>query len=78
MGYTADLSIAWGAYRAARGALANTLQATNIKEVSTKMINSMTPLHAKLNELLTEGVLVEEKLLDEITPLLEMYGAPSL
>ena len=30
------------------------------------MIGSMAPLHARLNELLTEGVLTEEKLLDEV------------
>ena len=72
MGFTADLQFAWADYRAARAALANTLQPQLIGRVAERYTRKMTPLHAKLNELLDEGVLNEEYVLDNRLELLEV------
>lgn len=72
MGFTADLQIVWGEYRAARAALANTLQPEAIRRIADSHTRRMTPLHAKLNQLLDEGVLSEEYVLDHRQELLDV------
>ena len=71
MGFTADLQYAWSGYKAARAALSHTLQQDQIRSTAAMHIKAMTPLHARLNDLLTEGVLTEEKVLSERAVLLD-------
>jgi WASH complex subunit strumpellin len=71
MGFTADLQYAWLDYKAARAALGHTLQHEQIKAIAGRHIQALTPLHARLNDLLTEGMLTEEYVLANRAELLD-------
>jgi WASH complex subunit strumpellin len=70
MGYVIDLSDAWAPYKAATNALKNVLDKKNVEEITLKHCNSLPELNKELNALLTEGVLVEEYVLEHVRKLL--------
>ena len=53
------------------------MSGSNLRETSGAMVARIEPLNKKLNELLTEGVLTEEYVLDNIPSLLETCAAAS-
>ncbi|OQR94163.1 strumpellin [Achlya hypogyna] len=70
MGTVVDLSLEWAPYPAARAALANTLELSNITHiVKTKAKQSVKSID-QLSHYLTEGVLHDEFVLENLDPLL--------
>ncbi|XP_053393927.1 WASH complex subunit 5-like isoform X1 [Mercenaria mercenaria] len=72
MGITVNLLDAWSPYKAAVTALNNTLDQSNVRELSIKYSTKVTKLHPVLEKYLKEGVLVEEFILDSIPKLLNV------
>lgn len=72
MGLIANLIELWEPYKAARLALRNTLQPINIKESATKHGLQTEKLIVQLGQLLKEGVLNEEFLLDNMQKLMNL------
>lgn len=72
MGLIFNLVEVWEPYKAARMALSNTIQAANVKECSIKHCNQMEQLIKHLHQLLKEGVLTEEFLLDNMQKLINL------
>jgi len=70
MGNVIDLQDAWLPYKAATNALKNTLEKSNVEEVIQKHAKQIPALNAELDRLLTEGILVEEYVLEHIRRLL--------
>ncbi|KAG7393747.1 hypothetical protein PHYPSEUDO_004510 [Phytophthora pseudosyringae] len=70
MGAVADLSMEWAAYPAARLALANTLEPSNIAHITKKKAQQTQRSIDELNYFLTEGVLTEMYVLENLDPLL--------
>jgi WASH complex subunit strumpellin len=70
MGFTIDLSVMWEPYPAAKQALANVLNRQNIQEVLQHHVTKLGMCLEGLDRYLTEGVLVDEYVLDNISPLL--------
>lgn len=69
MGLIFNLIEVWEPYKAARLALSNTIQASNVKECSVKHYDQSEKLIPQLRQLLKEGVLTEECLLDNMQKL---------
>jgi len=65
MGFTVDLSVEWEPYKAAKLALNNTVTAENLATFKGRHIKKLEPIFQALNQFLTEGVLVEEFLLEK-------------
>jgi len=72
MGLITNLVELWEPYKAAKMALSNTIQSTNIKECSIKHGNQMEKLIAQLTSILKEGVLTETFLLDNMQKLINL------
>ncbi len=72
MGLIFNLIEVWEPYKAARLALSNTTQAANVKECSVKHCNQLDQLIIQLRQLLKEGVLTEEFLLDNMQKLINL------
>jgi WASH complex subunit strumpellin len=72
MGLIFNLIEVWEPYKAARMALSNTAQAANVKECSVKHSNQLDQLITQLRQLLKEGVLTEEFLLDNMQKLINL------
>ncbi|TMW68696.1 hypothetical protein Poli38472_006164 [Pythium oligandrum] len=70
MGAVADLSMEWAAYPAARLALANTLEPSNIAHITKKKAQQTQKSIDELNYFLTEGVLTDQYVLENLDPLL--------
>ncbi|KAG8010235.1 WASH complex subunit 5 [Nibea albiflora] len=70
MGITVNLVEAWEPYKAAKTALNYTLDSANIKEQATRYAASMDTLRPHVQQLLKEGFLREEIILDNIPKLL--------
>uniref|UniRef100_A0A8C8DJX6 WASH complex subunit 5 n=1 Tax=Oryzias sinensis TaxID=183150 RepID=A0A8C8DJX6_9TELE len=70
MGITVNLIEAWEPYKAAKTALNYTLDAANIKEQASRYAASMESLRPQVQQLLKEGFLREEIILDNIPKLL--------
>uniref|UniRef100_A0A3Q1JJX3 WASH complex subunit 5 n=1 Tax=Anabas testudineus TaxID=64144 RepID=A0A3Q1JJX3_ANATE len=70
MGITVNLVEAWEPYKAAKTALNYTLDSANIKEQATRYAASMESLKPHVQQLLKEGYLREEFILDNIPKLL--------
>ncbi|KAG8225241.1 hypothetical protein J437_LFUL008778 [Ladona fulva] len=64
MGITVNLVEAWDSYKAAKSALSNTVQTSNIHECSLKYGNSLRKLIPQTQKVLKEGALTEDSLLD--------------
>uniref|UniRef100_A0A3Q3ET57 WASH complex subunit 5 n=1 Tax=Labrus bergylta TaxID=56723 RepID=A0A3Q3ET57_9LABR len=70
MGITVNLVEAWEPYKAAKIALNYTLDSANIREQATRYAASMESLRPQVQQLLKEGFLREEIILDNIPKLL--------
>ncbi|KAH3758632.1 WASH complex subunit 5 [Pelomyxa schiedti] len=70
LGYTADLSVEWDRYKAAKAAVAYTIAQSNVTNFAAKYWNQVTPLKTELQNYLREGILVEDYILDHINQLL--------
>ena len=69
MGLISNLIEVWEPYKAARMALSNSIQTANVKECSMKHWDQLEKLIPQLRQLLKEGVLTEEFLLDNMQKL---------
>lgn len=72
MGFIMNLIELWEPYKAARLALRNTLQSSNIKECATKHGEQADKLIVQVRQLLKEGVLTDEFLLDNMQKLMNL------
>jgi WASH complex subunit strumpellin len=72
MGITIDLCDAWEPYKAGRTALNNTLEAENVKMHASRHIARVEKLDTTILNLLKEGVLHPEYVLDNIAKLLHI------
>jgi WASH complex subunit strumpellin len=70
MGLTVDLSEAWEPFKAANAALANIIDKDVVAELNEKFSSKVPKLLAQLKQLLTEGVLIEQFVLENIAKLL--------
>eukprot|EP00456_Euglypha_rotunda_P072503 TRINITY_DN6563_c0_g1_i6.p1 TRINITY_DN6563_c0_g1~~TRINITY_DN6563_c0_g1_i6.p1 ORF type:complete len:136 (+),score=22.06 TRINITY_DN6563_c0_g1_i6:172-579(+) len=70
MGFTVDLSDAWAPYKAASKALKNIITPANVAEVTKQHVAQAGQLASGLDKYLTEGVLLDEYVLDNIRKLL--------
>ncbi|KAI2805344.1 hypothetical protein RDWZM_008639 [Blomia tropicalis] len=66
MGTIANLIEHWDSYKAAKAALNNTLDIKNVRSIACKFNNEMSELNPKIAQLLKEGVLTEENILNRI------------
>lgn len=72
MGLIYNLIEVWEPYKAARMALSNTIQTANVKDCSVRHFNQLEKLLVQLRQLLKEGVLTEEFLLDNMQKLINL------
>lgn len=70
MGVVVDLTEAWEPYKAAKAALNNTIQLSNVKELVDRYQQQVKRLIKDLEHYLTEGVLTETFVLDSINKLM--------
>ncbi|KAI6057130.1 WASHC5 [Marmota monax] len=70
MGITVNLGDAWEPYKAAKTALNNTLDLSNVKEQASRYATVSERVHAQVQQFLKEGYLREEMVLDNIPRLL--------
>ncbi|CAF0738574.1 unnamed protein product [Brachionus calyciflorus] len=67
-----NLAEVWEPYKAARSALANTLNVTNIKQQSIYHLNKLSESLKEVNEHLNEGFLTQEYLLTSLNKVLNL------
>ncbi|UYV65164.1 KIAA0196 [Cordylochernes scorpioides] len=72
MGMTVNLLEAWEPYRAARSALANTLDTINIKQQASRHQSRVAKLTPQLEQLLKEGSLTEDSVLSNVNKLMNI------
>lgn len=72
MGITLNLIEAWEPYKAAKSAMANTINTKNIKDLAQIHSAQMKKIIPQTAKLLQEGVLKEEKLSDNINKILSL------
>ena len=72
MGIIVNLVDEWEPYRAAKLALNNTIDAKNIKNHSNRHNSKIMALLPQLQQLLKEGALTEEVVLDNVTKLMNV------
>ena len=72
MGHIVWLPEAWDGYKAARAAIANTTTNTEVKRVSAYHLGQYKALLPRLTDLLTEGSITQETLLDNVTKVLSV------
>src|SRR5690606_2634049 len=72
MGYVIDLQDAWLPYKAASIALKNILEKRNVDEVLMRHATMIPKLNEELSQLLTEGVLIEEYVLEHIRRIMNL------
>eukprot|EP01137_Pigoraptor_chileana_P023452 Opistho-2@89740 len=70
MGTTVNLMEVWEPYKAASKALNNTVEQSNVKSLAEKYIGKVQTLSKALEKYLTEGVLVEDHVLDNVPKLM--------
>jgi len=70
LGFTIDLSIVWEGYKAAKAALANTVNMPNVLKWKDFYLKKVDQCQKVLDQYLTEGVLTEEYILDNLNKLL--------
>ncbi|XP_053415600.1 WASH complex subunit 5 isoform X2 [Nycticebus coucang] len=70
MGITVNLADAWEPYKAAKTALNNTLDLSNVREQASRYATVSERIHAQVLQFLKEGYLREEMVLDNIPRLL--------
>ncbi|XP_047110859.1 LOW QUALITY PROTEIN: WASH complex subunit 5 [Schistocerca piceifrons] len=67
MGITVNLIDSWEHFKAAKTALTNTLEMSNVREYACKYSSRLQKLIPQTQQLLKEGVLVEENVLDHVS-----------
>nr|XP_045581537.1 WASH complex subunit 5-like [Procambarus clarkii]XP_045581547.1 WASH complex subunit 5-like [Procambarus clarkii]XP_045581556.1 WASH complex subunit 5-like [Procambarus clarkii] len=72
MGMTVNLIDAWEPYKAAKQALNNTLELSNIREQACKVSAKMNKLVKQTDQLLAEGVMSEARVLDHSNKILNL------
>ena len=72
MGMIVNLAEAWEPYKAAKQALQNTIEISNVKEQCTKHLSKITTLIPQVQQLLKEGTLTEESVLDNVSKLMNI------
>ena len=72
MGLIVNLVEIWEPYKAARMALANTIMTNNVRDCSVKHGLQMEKLISQLRQLLKEGVIHEEFLLDNMQKVMNL------
>ncbi|XP_071514464.1 WASH complex subunit 5 isoform X1 [Panulirus ornatus] len=72
MGMTVNLIDAWEPYKAAKQALNNTLEVSNIKEQASKVKVKMNKLVKQTDQLLAEGTISESRVLDHSNRILNL------
>ncbi|KAG8184568.1 hypothetical protein JTE90_007684 [Oedothorax gibbosus] len=72
MGMVVNLSDAWEPYKAAKQALSNTVDPANVKEQSIRYRTRVVKLIPQIEQLLKEGALSEEVVLDNVPKLLNV------
>ncbi|XP_050504849.1 WASH complex subunit 5 isoform X1 [Diabrotica virgifera virgifera] len=70
MGYTVNLIVSWDAFKAAKSALNNTLEVTNVKSYASTYGSNVPNLLKKTSLLLKEGNITSENLLKDINNLI--------
>ncbi|EPY84782.1 WASH complex subunit strumpellin isoform 1 [Camelus ferus] len=70
MGITVNLADAWEPYKAAKTALNNTLDLSNVREQASRYATVSERVHTQVQQFLKEGYLREEMVLDNIPRLL--------
>lgn len=70
MGLTVNLMDAWDPYKAAKTALNNTGEQANVKQLAERYVSRVPKLIKEVTTYLTEGVLLEEYVLDHIPKLM--------
>ncbi|KAF4022232.1 hypothetical protein G4228_013951, partial [Cervus hanglu yarkandensis] len=70
MGITVNLADAWEPYKAAKTALNNTLDLSNVREQASRYATVSERVHSQVHQFLKEGYLREELVLDNIPRLL--------
>nr|XP_044999379.1 WASH complex subunit 5 isoform X2 [Jaculus jaculus] len=70
MGITVNLGDAWEPYKAAKTALNNTLDLSNVKEQASRYASVSERVHTQVQQFLKEGCLRQEMVLDNIPRLL--------
>ncbi|KAL1465122.1 hypothetical protein WDU94_004714 [Cyamophila willieti] len=72
MGITVQLIDAWEPYRAAKLALSNSLETSNVKQYSTFHVDKIVKLTSQTEQLLKDGALTEENVLDHTNKILNV------
>ncbi|XP_067001738.2 WASH complex subunit 5 [Anabrus simplex] len=72
MGITVNLIDSWEPYKAAKTALSNTLETANIREQATRYAQRLQKLLPQTQQLLKEGALAEESVLDHISKVINI------
>uniref|UniRef100_A0A8D8QYM0 WASH complex subunit strumpellin n=1 Tax=Cacopsylla melanoneura TaxID=428564 RepID=A0A8D8QYM0_9HEMI len=72
MGITVQLIDAWEPYRAAKLALSNSLETSNVKQYSTFHADKIVKLTSQTEQLLKDGALTEENVLDHTNKILNL------
>ena len=72
MGVTVDLTESWDSFKAAKAALANITEKSNISDLIKKFSGKAPKLIASIKQVLTEGVLTEQYVLENISKLLNL------
>ncbi|KAF6202837.1 hypothetical protein GE061_003242 [Apolygus lucorum] len=72
MGITVNLIDIWEPFKAAKMALANTLDVSNIKDIATSHGKDLNKLINETNEILTEGNLTKSYILDNVPKVLAL------
>jgi len=70
LGFTVDLSQVWDQFKAARGAIQNTMQMANVTRTSTMYWGKLVVLEKELDAYLMDGVLTDDYIMDHLTKLL--------
>lgn len=72
MGVTINLLDAWEPFKAARNALVNVTDPSNVREVTLKQEKQLTRLIKESRAILKEGVLTEQTLMNKLTKVLNL------
>lgn len=70
MGITINLVDAWEPYKAAKTALANTIEMSNVRTFISRFLSKLKSLQPTVSKMLKEGVLTEEYVLDSVSKLM--------
>mmetsp|Transcript_12857 Transcript_12857/g.40591 ORF Transcript_12857/g.40591 Transcript_12857/m.40591 type:complete len:1173 (-) Transcript_12857:1104-4622(-) len=71
LGFTVDLTVVWGPYRAAAAAISNTVAKGNVERLTARYVKAVPEVLAELRRHLAEGVLTADYILDRTEVLLE-------